>query len=257
VIVVVWDRVVIGILQKLLGMPKFGTLLIGAFLNDGVISDEEKKSIDTAMAKNITLVSISVLVAGAINAGWFLIVLVQTFASEGVFFPVGVLLIALHLVLGSAYVRMSLKLSRPDDYPAHLKLNGFIEKWAHRLYNGSIITSIAAPLIALVLICGYFFLSQHTASTWWNDFRSNIGRGGNVVNEKMQDGVEWLEGEEATPIQKTSQPVATPKASKAGSETVDCGRHGQIRKGKVEKDKASIKCTAAMNSAGIYPCTCK
>lgn len=238
IIVVVWDRVIFGLTQKAAGLPGFFAKGIAA-ISDGKITEEEVKGFAAHWKDNTFLVVISVTVAGAINAAWLLVSLIAIFQNP-LFFPLGVGMIGLQLVLGGAYVRMALKQGRDGEYSKHLGLEAHIKTWSHRLYNGSMITSVAAPLIAAALICGFFFVKEENASQWFNDLRASsveaVSRTTSVGGER--DGRTSSDVEEST--RKGGSKATQKNSTRSGGKMLDCGSSGMKSAATVEARKKSL-----------------
>lgn len=251
IVVVVWDRVVMGITQKGLGLPGFFAKFIHA-ASDGKISEEEVKDFAAHWKDNTFLVAISVTVAGAINVAWLFIMIV-TIVENLVFLPIGVGIIGLQLLLGSAYIRMALKQGREGEYSKHLGLEKYIQTWSHRLYNGSVMTSVLAPLLALVLILGYFFFSEPVASQLWTAFR-NTSR--NAVSETVTSVGSRPERVAQAQAEPAQEPVRQREDGTGGGEMMDCGGK-LISKAKVEKRKRSLGGTPLPGTESGYPWHCR
>lgn len=247
VIFLIWDRIVCGITQKLLTVPKFLALIGAALSNDGTVDPEEQKNLNTIMHNSTMLVRISITVVAAACFIWTFVIAIQMVQSPPPFLP-AILFGAIHLALVGAYARLALGLWRDGDWAKHLET--IAKGWGVTMLNNSWRMWIAIPTVALLLIAGYAFFKPSA-----NEGRSRAERAEkSSVSHEVEDEREIVQAEERRPVEKKST-----TSSKKTDGTVMCDGK-KVSASKLRADLKSLNDMFGGNycSSGItgYPC-CK
>ncbi|MFA6018166.1 MAG: hypothetical protein WC776_03215 [Patescibacteria group bacterium] len=248
VIFLVWDRVVWGITQKLLNVPKFAALVIGALANDGTIEPNERENLNAFMRSSMALVRISITVVAVACLIWTLIIIIQMVQDPLPFLPAA-LLCAIHVALVGAYTRLSLGLWKENDWAKHLDI--VAKGWGVKMLNNAWRMWIAVPIMFVVAVIGYAFFfkpSEHESRSHAEHAEKSS------VSREADDETKIVRTEERKPIKKNSAP-STKKAEKM----VMCNGK-KVSAAKLEADLKSLNekvdgqfCKDGMTK---YPC-CK
>lgn len=242
VVTVVW-WVCWAIGQKVVATPGFFLSFVPKFVKDFSINKAEAEELAAYWKKSNTFDKISVTVAGAISAGVLVLTIIKLW-QQPLPFLLAFGLLALELLIGGAFVRMSIKLSDEQDYPAWLGLKDVIKTWMRRLYTSSM-TMAAAVLIVIALVIGTAsFLGDSTAHDWWTNFRTTSVSTTEYTAKAVDQGVRRTADAVEERIDRKEEP-APPKPSGKSKKAEDYAAFGGA---------AYCKSMADQGMGNIYPC---
>lgn len=234
VITIAWCRIGVGITQKLVALPGVGTKTIAALANDGVVDESEQRGID--LSQNITLIDISITVAGAISVMWVFL----TFMQMSVFpipFPLGVFLLTCEGLIVCAYMRMGSKLHRKTAVQDHLQPSA--AKWSTAIYNGSLRAAAYIGAVGLLLVAGWF-------GVWW------LGRSAEKAPEGNASRVTHIaEVGTSKALDYAEKAVGVPSTEEVREETVEA--EAPQPKAQTKAEKYAQYC-AEHPTDHSYPC---
>lgn len=231
VVATVWDRVVWGLTQKFLGTPGFFLQFLPRFLDDFRIDAADATALANYWRDSNAIEKITIPVAGAINAG-ALIVTVLKLWQQPLPFLLAVGLLGLELAVSAIYIRMNIRLSGENDYPAWLGMKDVIKAWMKRLYDSSMTSTVAIPIVIVVILAFAGIVGGSKAHSWWTKGReasvSIVERTAGVVSDGTSKGLDAVErhvgsGTKATSGSKpagtveANQPKTMTKAQKAAA----------------------------------------
>lgn len=255
VVTLVW-WVCWAIAQKVVATPGFFIKFVPKFVKDLSINKEEGEELAAYWRESNTIDKISVTVAGAIYAGVLLLTIMKLWQQPLPFLQ-ALGLLAVELLIGGAFIRMSIKLSGEQDYPPWLGLKDVVKKWMHRLYTSSMATAAAILIVIALIIGGASFLGDSNARGWWSNFRQSsisateysakavdngVRRTADVVSNGAEKAADYTE--EKIDRKADHAPAKAKASAKAG----DCKAFGGA------KYCADM---AAQGMANIYPCPCE
>lgn len=249
VVATVWDRVVWGLTQKFLSTPGFFLQFLPRFLDDFRIDAADATALAGYWRDSNAIEKITILVAGAINGGALVITIIKLW-QQPLPFLLAVGLIGLELALGAAYIRMSIKLSGENDYPAWLGLKEPIKKWMARLYSSSMTSTVAIPIVIVAILALAGIIGGSTVHSWWSKSHevgvSAVERTAGVVSNGGSQVLDYAERTVGTP-------AAAPPAQPARPAPVETREVPIDRKA---QDLADYGGRAVCDAAGdaSYPC---
>ena len=263
VVTIVW-WVCWAIAQKAVATPGFFISFVPKFVKGFSINKTEAEELATYWRVANTLDKISVTVAGAICAGILVLTIIKLW-QQPMPFLLALGLLALELLIGGAFIRMSIRLSGEHDYPPFLGMKELVKKWMHRLYTSSMATA-AAILIVIALIIGVAsFLGDSSARDWWTSFRHgsieavehsvkmlddgarNAGQSTSSGTDRVTEYTESEIDREEDIAPAKSEPAKKKKA-KVGSKQSDCAAFGGA---------GYCAAMAQQGMGDIYPCPCE
>ena len=258
VVTLVW-WVCWALAQKVVATPGFFVSFVPKFVKDLSINKEEGDELAAYWHKSNALDKISVTVAGAIYAGVLIITIIKLWQQPLPFLQ-ALGLLAVELLIGGAFIRMSIKLSGEQDYPPWLGMKDIVKKWMHRLYTSSMTTAAAVLIVIVIIIGATGFLGAPNAKSWWANLRQSsisateysakavdhgVRRTADVASNGADKAVDTVE--ERIDRKADSAPVKAKAPAKASAKASDCAAFGGA------KYCADM---AAQGMESIYPCPC-
>ena len=242
VILVFWDRAIMALTQKLIGIPGSELQKMWA-KRDGEYSPAEQKANKDYWDRQIFLTSISVSVCVAVNVA-VIMILWESQRFNPIDFDLFVIIAAVQLVLGATYVRKNIALWRNGDAGVHMDDNA--KRWNNRYYNGAQWTQFLVTTLALIVLVGNRFVPD----SWGTNVESSTIRAVEVVGNGGSQVLNYAENAVGTPAAAT-QPVQSVRPEQSAPV--------EVRKTKADRKAQSLADyggRAACDAAGdtSYPC---
>lgn len=216
VVLVVWDRAVMALTQRLIGIP--GAELQKAWaMRDGVYSEAEKKANDEYWKKQIFLTGISVSVCVAVNVV-ALMIFWESYQFHPLNFDLMVIISAAQLFLGATYMKKNIALWREGDSGVHM--NDSAKRWNDRIFNGAQWTQILVASLGIFVLVG----NHYVPDSWGTNVGNGTVRAVEVVGTGASKGIDAAEsyvgsggatsGPKQTDVVQANQPKTMTKAEK-------------------------------------------
>ena len=241
VILVVWDRAIMALTQKLIGIPGSELQKIWA-KRDGEYTLAEQKANKEYWDRQIFLTSISVSVCVAVNVA-VIMILGESQRFNPIDFDLFIIVATIQLVLGATYVRKNIALWRNGDAGIHMDENA--KRWNNRYYNGAQWTQFAVPVLAVILLVGHHYVP----TSWTTNVENGTVRAVEVVGTGASKGLDYAENAVGQPA---AQPVQQVQPAPV-----------EARKPKTDKRAEDLEALggasycaglAAQGLGDIYPC---
>lgn len=238
VILVFWDRAIMALTQKLIGIPGSELQKMWA-KRDGEYSPAEQKANKDYWDRQIFLTGISVSVCVAVNIA-VIMILWESQRFNPIDFDLFVIVAAVQLVLGATYVRKNIALWRNGDAGVHMDDNA--KRWNDRYYNGAQWTQFLVTTLALIALVGNRFVPD----SWGTNVESSTIRAVEVVGNGGSQVLDYAERAVGTPA--AAPPAQSVRPAPVETREVPIDRKAQ--------DLADYGGRAACDAAGdtSYPC---